>query len=114
MHIRSNKPADVVLLDGDHNWYTVDHELRQIEQSARACALPLPVVACHDVGWPYGRRDLYYDPATVPEGYRQPYRKGGLLPGVIEPQPGKGLNASLSLLMFVPGRRILCAHRGHI
>lgn len=88
-------PADVVLLDGDHNWYTVYHELRQIEQTARAGAAPFPVLVCHDVGWPYARRDLYYDPAAVPDVYRQPYLKGGLLPGVSEPQPGKGLNAHL-------------------
>ena len=31
----------------------------------------------HDVGWPYGRRDLYYAPEQIPEEFRQPYRRAG-------------------------------------
>ena len=36
------------------------------------------MVFLHDVGWPYGRRDLYYAPLTIPEAYRQPYRCAGM------------------------------------
>ena len=30
------------------------------------------------MGWPYGRRDLYYDPETIPEVYRKPHKKRGI------------------------------------
>src|SRR5687768_7664396 len=30
--IRDLPPADLVLLDGDHNWYTVYHELKQLAE----------------------------------------------------------------------------------
>ncbi len=68
---------DVVLIDGDHNWYTVYEELRLIERrSAR-----WPVTLLHDVSWPWGRRDLYYSPKTVPEEWRQPFGTGGIVRG---------------------------------
>jgi len=85
---------DVALIDGDHNWYTVFHELRLIEERARAEKHDFPVVILHDVGWPYGRRDLYYDPSTVPAEHRQPFRKGGMRPGHAELVDEGGLNPS--------------------
>ena len=84
---------DVALVDGDHNWFTVYHELRMLADGARRDGAPLPVLILHDVGWPYGRRDLYYDPETVPEEFRQPYRQAGMRMGRIgvgqqrRPQP---------------------------
>jgi cephalosporin hydroxylase len=74
-------PADVVLVDGDHNWYTVYHELRILAGTARRAGVPLPVLVLHDVTWPYGRRDLYYAPERIPADYRQPYRRAGMRPG---------------------------------
>jgi cephalosporin hydroxylase/glycosyltransferase involved in cell wall biosynthesis len=74
-------PADVVLLDGDHNWYTVYHELRMLAATAREADVPLPVLVLHDVAWPYGRRDLYYAPQRIPAEFRQPYRRAGMRPG---------------------------------
>ena len=60
---------DVALVDGDHNWYTVYNELRLLARGGRAAAgAPLPVLILHDVGWPYGRRDLYYEPDADPRG----------------------------------------------
>lgn len=88
-------PADVVLLDGDHNWYTAYNELKLICKQAVDAKVSLPIIICHDVGWPYGRRDLYYDPSTIPEQARQPHARGGLLPGQSAPSSGKGLNAHL-------------------
>src|SRR5687768_4101512 len=38
---------DVALIDGDHNWYTVFHELRLIEERARAEKHDFPVVILH-------------------------------------------------------------------
>jgi hypothetical protein len=72
-------PVDLALIDGDHNWYTVVNELRII-RDVSADARRFPVVLFHDIGWPYARRDLYYDPSTVPEAHRQPHRRAGLLP----------------------------------
>ena len=71
---------DVVLIDGDHNWYTVFNELRLIEEMSRLKGFPMPLVMFHDIGWPYGRRDMYYNPSDIPEEFRQPIGKGGLMP----------------------------------
>jgi cephalosporin hydroxylase/GT2 family glycosyltransferase len=88
---------DVALIDGDHNWYTVHTELQLLAQVSRAAGAPLPVAILHDVGWPYGRRDLYYDPATIPEQHRQPWSREGIRQGRSELVPGGGgLNAQLA------------------
>jgi SAM-dependent methyltransferase len=71
--------VDSALVDGDHNWYTVVNELRLLADAA-APGKDFPLTFVHDVGWPYGRRDLYYDPDTVPEDERQPLGRGGLFP----------------------------------
>ena len=72
--------ADVVLIDGDHNWYTVYHELATLEKTAASDGNAPPLVVLHDVDWPYGRRDMYYTPETIPAAHRQPHRRAGLLP----------------------------------
>ena len=72
----------MVLIDGDHNWYTVLSELETIERLCDERGQGFPLVLLHDIGWPYGRRDLYYDPASIPEEHRKPYDKKGMLPGV--------------------------------
>ena len=72
---------DAALVDGDHNWYTVYNELRLLRQVARHGGAPLPLLILHDVGWPYGRRDLYCEPETIPEQFRQPWRRAGMRPG---------------------------------
>jgi hypothetical protein len=73
---------DVIIVDGDHNWYTVTNELQAIEARSRELSQPFPLTILHDVGWPYGRRDLYYNPETIPAEFRHPYANGGLRPGV--------------------------------
>jgi GT2 family glycosyltransferase len=80
--------VDVALIDGDHNWYTVLNELRTLERRAGEEGREPPVMLLHDVGWPYGRRDLYYDPQSIPEAERQPYARGGVKPGRRELGPG--------------------------
>lgn len=85
--------VDLALIDGDHNWYTVIEELRALERRARADGREVPVVLAHDVGWPYGRRDLYYDPQSIPEAHRHPHARHGLKPGRVE--LGLGLNDHL-------------------
>lgn len=69
---------DVVLIDGDHNWYTVFNELKIIERKCRDC---FPFILLHDIGWPYGRRDCYWSPDSIPVEFRQPFEKKGILPG---------------------------------
>lgn len=71
---------DVVLIDGDHNWYTVYGELLEIERRATEKG-HFPVVLLHDIGWPYGRRDLYYNPQEIPETFRQHNMRGGVRRG---------------------------------
>lgn len=73
-------PADAVLIDGDHNWYTVYRELAAIYGTAGAPPQGAPIAVCHDVEWPYGRRDLYYAPGRIPAEHRQPSAIGGLTP----------------------------------
>src|SRR5882672_2273834 len=85
-------PVDVALVDGDHNWFTVYHELKMLAASARSADAPLPIIIMHDVLWPYGRRDLYYVPERVPEEFRQPYEMKGIRPGTKQVLPTGGLN----------------------
>lgn len=73
---------DAIFVDGDHNWYTVTRELKAIEDRSRELGQPFPLTFLHDVGWPYGRRDLYYNPATIPAEFRHPFANRGLRPGV--------------------------------
>jgi Methyltransferase domain len=74
------EPADAVIIDGDHNYFTVSQELRLIAERAGGGELPLLIL--HDVGWPHARRDSYYEPERIPEAERQPMaERGGLLPG---------------------------------
>ena len=68
---------DAVLIDGDHNWYTVFHELQVLDHKCKHW----PVTLHHDVGWPYGRRDMYYEPSRIPVDYRQPFARSGIVYG---------------------------------
>lgn len=76
--LRNTPPVDLALVDGDHNWYTVFHELRLLEERHGHEADGMPMIVVHDTGWPYGRRDLYYDPETIPGEYRQPFSQEGI------------------------------------
>jgi glycosyltransferase involved in cell wall biosynthesis/GT2 family glycosyltransferase len=89
------KGVDVALVDGDHNWFTVRNELLLLERRALEDGAVPPVVALHDVDWPYGRRDLYYDPESIPAGRRQPYARRGMLPDQGELVEKGGLNEHL-------------------
>jgi hypothetical protein len=83
--------VDAALVDGDHNWHTVIGELRLLAEAAAARSMPLPLVLAHDVGWPYGRRDMYYDPAAIPAEDRHPAAREGMVPGRSELDP-EGMN----------------------
>jgi hypothetical protein len=77
---RTMEIPEAMILDGDHNYYTVAQELRLLAERAGD---ELPLLLLHDVGWPHGRRDDYFDPEQIPEEHRQPIApEAGLYPGV--------------------------------
>jgi hypothetical protein len=65
--------AELYLIDGDHNFYTVANELRIIHESVTRGAVQ-PVILVHDIGWPCARRDQYYDPESLPPEHLHPHR----------------------------------------
>jgi len=74
---------DCILIDGDHNWYTVYEELRTISQ--RKLLRAGGVLFFHDVEWPWGRRDMYYQPETIPVQYLHSWEeRGGVVRGKSE------------------------------
>lgn len=87
--------VDLALVDGDHNWYTVYNELLLIEERHGHEPDRMPLILAHDVGWPYGRRDLYYDPETIPEEYRQPYARKGIIHGKSKLVENRGMNLQM-------------------
>jgi Methyltransferase domain len=70
--------ADAIVLDGDHNYYTLSSELRLIaERSDR-----IPLLVFHDVCWPLARRDQYAAPERIPPEHRHPFGEDiKLVPG---------------------------------
>jgi cephalosporin hydroxylase len=88
--------VDVALLDGDHNWYSVFHELKALEEVALTGLGKAPLILLHDVGWPYGRRDMYHDPQAVPESYRQPFGQEGIHPRLQGQTGEQGLNVGVN------------------
>ena len=89
------EPFDTILIDGDHNWFTVFHELKLIGRRSAELPQPFPLVVLHDIGWPYARRDLYYAPDRIPEAYRHSYARKGMRPGSAALLERGGLNAQL-------------------
>jgi hypothetical protein len=81
--------SDTIILDGDHNYYTVSEELRLVSERAAEQQRRLPLLLLHDVGWPHGRRDDYYVPEQIPAEDRQPIApEGCLYPGDPGTRPG--------------------------
>ena len=80
--IRQMENVDAWVVDGDHNWYTVYHELQQIRDVCRRDGKPL-LAFLHDIAWPGGRRDMYYAPDRIPAEFRHPHSyEGGCNPGL--------------------------------
>jgi hypothetical protein len=81
---------DAWIVDGDHNWYTVYHELNGINALCQRDSKPF-LAFMHDVAWPCARRDLYYAPHQIPAEYRHPYDyDGGIIPDNAGLLPGRG------------------------
>ena len=64
--------TDAIILDGDHNYYTLSQELRLIWERSAGESRTLPLLLLHDVTWPHGRRDDYYEPERIPAEHRRP------------------------------------------
>jgi len=92
LNVLDHVTGDIVLIDGDHNWYTVYNELRLIEAAAKSADRPFPTIFLHDVHWPYGRRDLYYEPSRIPEEFRQPFIRQGIVLGESQTTKTGGYN----------------------
>jgi hypothetical protein len=80
---------DAIVIDGDHNYYTVSEELRLIGERAPGDG-ELPLLFFHDVLWPHGRRDDYFDAEQIPADARhETVRPGnGIFPGDPGMRPG--------------------------
>ena len=98
-------PIDVAMVDGDHNWYTVFNELKALEDLHGNDPLRQPLIFAHDIGWPYGRRDLYYDPSTIPAEFLQPYERKGMLPNKPHLLDEGGMNLDLCNAVAEGGER---------
>ena len=75
-------PPDLVLLDGEPNWWAVFMLLDRLRRLAGERGHAFPIVLAHHVAWPYGRRDMY----PVPEAVGEPHAFAYL--GVDPDQPG--------------------------
>lgn len=71
---------DAILMDGDHNYYTVMSELRSI--AGRKLLAPGGVILFHDIGAPYGRTDLYYEPERIPDAAKAADQPHGVLTAI--------------------------------
>ena len=98
-----NEAFDCILIDGDHNWYTVFHELTTIDQ--RGLLRPGGVIFMHDVRWPYARRDMYYDPSTLPAEFIHPYERKEVVRGRSALSSDKGNQSNLNNAKFEGGPR---------
>ena len=86
--LQEMEPADAYFLDGDHNYFTVRGELETIDRRAREAGTQWLAIL-HDVGWPSGRRDMYYAPDTLPPDAVHPHTwDRGVLVGESEPVEG--------------------------
>ena len=98
-------PADVILIDGDHNWYTVHSELGLIEGTSRGNDPELPLLFFHDVSWPYARRDAYYVPEDIPEEFRQDWARKPIFPGSPQLDESRGVNPGMANALVEGGPR---------
>lgn len=100
---RLSGPFDCILIDGDHNWYTVYNELRVIEE--RGLLKRGGTIFFHDVCWPYGRRDMYYQPELIPEEFIHPFRREGIVRGRSELSAASPFNSDLCNAVHEGGPR---------
>lgn len=68
-YLKSQAPSEVYFLDGDHNYYTMAAELQLIRENKIAGKSCLMFI--HDVGWPWGGIDMFYNNENIPEDKRK-------------------------------------------
>ncbi|WP_033921504.1 class I SAM-dependent methyltransferase [Sphingomonas sp. 37zxx] len=91
--------VDAWVIDGDHNYYTVFHELQAAARVGKRDGKPL-LAFLHDVSWPTARRDMYYAPERIPPEYRHPHTFGaGAMLGRIDLVPGQGFRGEQAWAM---------------
>jgi hypothetical protein len=73
-------PVDAVLLEGDLNYHTVLRDLQGIQELSRRMGRRVPPVVFANAGWPYARRDMYYDPQRMLAEGRHGYARLGMTP----------------------------------
>jgi len=73
---------DVIFIDGDHNYYTVNNELRLIEEGQ--LLNPGGMLIFHDIQGPWAREDYYYKPEVIPDEARAESAKHGVFTAVEE------------------------------
>ena len=94
---------DCILIDGDHNWFTVFSELVLIAKMGLLKQGGL--ILLHDTAWPYARRDMYYDPPSIPESFRHPNARKGIAYNQSELLDIGGVNAGVDNACFEGGPR---------
>ena len=88
------EPADLYVVDGDHNYAVVKEEVERILTVTADAAHPA-LVMLHDVAWPCARRDFYYGPRQLEPEDLHPHSFGaGLTATEVEPREGKGFRGS--------------------
>ncbi len=91
--------VDAWIIDGDHNYYTVFNELKAADRVSHRDGKPL-FAFLHDVGWPTGRRDMYYAPERIPADFRHPHEFGaGAVLDRIDLVPGQGFRGGSNWAM---------------
>jgi len=91
---------DTVLLDGDHNYYTIFNELKMIEKNSNDRK---SLVLLHDMNWPYARRDMYYNPSNIPDEFKHPYKKSRISQTSSELVEQQGINGHLNNSIYEEG-----------
>ncbi|UGS33950.1 BAR domain-containing protein [Capillimicrobium parvum] len=99
-----DRELDLLLLEGDPNWFATRRALRLAEERALAHDRRPPTIVVHGVDGPQARRDQYLDPDAIPAAYRQPYARRGVVPGQAE-LAGDGLDAHLCNALVPGGER---------
>lgn len=100
---RMSSSFDCILIDGDHNWFTVYNELKLIEE--RALIAEGGTIFFHDACWPYGRRDMYYQPERIPKEFVHPYAMKGIVYGQSELSSRSSVNAEYYNALYEGGPR---------
>lgn len=65
---------NLVMIDGDHTYYTVNQELKLLHQYLKSQS----VILLHDVEEPWARKDLYYNKELIPPEYIDGPKQGVL------------------------------------